>query len=119
MPVFIAVQSGNHGLNILESEAYEALPDSIVIDGLPEKQFFSMQYANQEGLPYEYGEEKGFIICDLHRSSGGETKFYDVDKERHHHQEIARFNSRDILQAYEAAKNSSQHYQTSYPAPAA
>lgn len=94
LPVFITTQQAT--LNILPEAAYQELGRTVVIDGLARDAFYSGGDSQAE---------RDFITEKLHKNSGGELKFYDVEARKEDYQALARAEADGLLRRYETARN--------------
>ncbi|MCI5059743.1 MAG: hypothetical protein MRY79_01585 [Alphaproteobacteria bacterium] len=92
LPVFLVSSDIGLGCNVLPESAHQALPETVVIDGL----------ANERFKGDQTGEE--VFIDKIHRHSGGEIRSYDALNQRSRYQALAVEETRNVIGRYKQAQ---------------
>src|SRR5690606_11048752 len=91
LPVFITAKKYNAGFNILPEAAYQALPGSVIIDGLAEDEFGSGET-----------EVETAFIRKLHEHSGIPPTRHDMTARKEKYRKLARTDADQILSEFNA-----------------
>jgi hypothetical protein len=93
LPVFTTDIKSDFGLNILPEAAYNALPNSIVIEG-----------TSTAGFTHREKDQETVEIARLNEHSGAAIETYDVAEQKEHYKNSARNDADAVIARYKKAQ---------------